>query len=204
MRLDFDPDAHRYLLDGRSVPSVTAVLRSTGISVAPPIPEAEMAFALARGSALHAACELLDAGTLDEDSVDPAIAGRLDGYRRFREEVLFDRVGSELRVASIVYRYAGTLDLVGWIHGELSVVDLKSAASPDAATAIQTAAYARAWQESHLLAGCETGHVGRTYSLNLRDDGTYRLTRLDLLEPNAWQVFLAALTVHTWRARNGR
>jgi hypothetical protein len=205
MRLpDFDPETHRYSIDGRPLPGVTSILKAVGIYVPPPMSDEDREFYLARGKAVHAACELLDAGTLDEDSVDPAIAGRVDAYRAFRAQESFRRVGSELRVGSDCYRFAGTPDLLGWISGEFAIIDLKSAAAPDRATAIQCAAYAKAWEECHLLHGCDTGRVERTYSLNLRDGGTFRLTRLDKLEPNAWQVFLAALTVYNWRQRNGR
>lgn len=197
-KIDFDEAAHTYSVNGRPMPSVTTVMREAGILQPLPVDDATLEFALARGRALHRAVELDDAGQLDEATVDPSIVGRLEAYRRFRADTLFRPEHSEVRLAHSAYQYAGTADLVGFVGGERAIIDIKAAPRFEPSTAVQTEAYRQAFFFTFSVKAL------RTYSLNLRDDGTYRLTRLDERYPTAGEIFLAALSIYHWRAAHVR
>lgn len=63
---------------------------------------------LNRGSAVHLATALYDKGTLDETTVDPAIAGALASWKRYRE--VYTPTHIELSLSDPIYKLCGTMD----------------------------------------------------------------------------------------------
>jgi hypothetical protein len=126
-----------------------------------------------RGSAVHLATALDDAGDLDETSVHEMVAPYLESWRRFRRETGIKIVATELEVRHDAMRYVGHLDrIVRWPARPeaLCVLDLKTGA-PARWHAIQTALYALAYASKQ---GSPTPERGAVY---LHDDGraaTYR------------------------------
>lgn len=179
--LHFDLVAHRYLLDGRELISVTQALAVAGLLDTRWFTDE----AAARGTAVHAAIQHFHAGGLDISTIASGIAPYFDAYLAFQMDSGFAVAASEERVYDPVLGYAGTLDLRGNFprsQGGIDVIDLKTGSVPSW-VGFQTAAYAR------LVPGIPK----RRWALNLRMDGTYRLEPLTTRTDE--RVFLAALTV---------
>ena len=198
--LEFDAERHVYSRGGIVVPGVTAVLDPlTDWSM---VSDGVMELARERGTLVHELTALDDRGELDEESVDPRLAGFLMAWRKFRAETGFSATHIEQQVESALHGYAGTLDRLGR-HGAdalnadapLALYDVKSG-PPQPATALQTAAYRQAANET--LA--PTKPIARRFGVHLRRDGTYRL--IEYRDPGDLATFLAALRLHTWRLRN--
>jgi hypothetical protein len=188
--LTFDEKSHTYTLDGRVLPSVTRVLRDAGLIDARWFDEA----AAWRGSCVHQALEFYDQGDLNEATLDSALRGYLDGWRKFLVETGFEITGIEMPVADATYGYAGRLDRRGVLAGTDCILDIKSGASVAPATALQLAAYACA---SDSCGAGKDSIVLRRLAVRLPGDGTYKMT--EYRERTDWHVFAAALAVLNWK-----
>lgn len=184
--LEFDPELHRYYLDGRIVPSVTGVLKAASLIDDQWFDD----WSRDRGSAVHQICQYLDEGDLDIKTVDPRLFGYLDAYKKFRREVQFDIQGIELKVASAIYGYAGTLDRWGFAGNGLPIlVDIKTGAlSPP--VGIQLTGYQLALLEWYNI------HCFKLFGLQLKEDGTYKMKEYKA-DMKTWQ---AALIIRNWKA----
>lgn len=187
MTLTLDPETHTYELDGKRLPGVTAVLKAQGFIDAAWFTE----YGRDRGTKVHQAIEFYDAGDLDEDSLDPVLKPYLAAWKRFKEEAHVTIEASEVRLASEVYGFAGTIDKVATIGSTKAILDLKSG-QVQPWTGIQLAAY-------HILLNEPTR---KRYAVQLNNDGSYRLHEFKDRSDRA--VFLAALTVHQWKRREGK
>lgn len=192
--LVFYEDGHRYNLDGRAVPSVTDVIRDNRLGgdfshVAPDVLDR----ARQLGSAVHVALHYHDEGTLDEATVDPAVAPFLTAWRRFRAERQVAVVEMERRFADSMRRFAGTLDRILVVDGRRVVADIKTGAVDGAD--YQTAAYAH-------LAG-EPLSV-RRWAVQLHPERPVPYTVHPYRNLADWRIFRAALELTHERARRGR
>ena len=181
----FDADAHVYRLNGAALPSVTSVIRAV-------VPSWEVGdYFLQRGRATHYGCHLLDAGTLDHDTVAEEIRPRIAAWAKFRADFPAEIVASEMPYAHKMFRYAGTLDrLLKDQHGDLLVADLKNSISPHVIP--QLGAYSLLWTANH-----PTQKLRKAVAVELRDNGTYACQWLTAPElRRAEQTFLAMLTVY--------
>lgn len=182
----FDPQTHTYTIDGKTVPSVTQVVRRFA-----PFPVQVDSWYLQRGTMVHKACALLVTGELEDGTVDPRIVGYvnaahrfLDTYRDYRgiertivERQMFDKHG----------QFAGTFD--AWINGEL--IDWKS--SDDPATEIQLGGYVSLLQP--------LGAVRKCKAVELHEDGTFKVTPYE--PKRCLGLWRAALSVYQWQEANG-
>lgn len=189
--LEFNPDTHVYTVDGESLPSTTQVLKAEGLLSFPAGSEA----AMLRGSYVHLACEYLDHGTLDEETLDATLAPYVEAYRLFLTESRFevDPEMIERRLYHPTWRYAGTVDRVGIMGKMPAVMDIKTG-SQHPAYALQLAAY------KELLAANNVTVV-KGFSLYLHDTGKYTLVEVKDIRA-AWQIFAAALTLYQWKQEN--
>lgn len=184
--LAFDAETHRYTFEGKPYPSVTRVLKL--LDLYGPIDPADLAFAAARGSAVHEATALDDRDDLDDDSLDPQIRPYIDAWRRFKAEANYSPWAIELPVVHGRFEYAGTLDRVASIQGKFAVLDIKSGLIPITAGP-QLAAYKEAydWLVSAALVPRPPEMPKRRYVVQLRADGTYRLEQFT--SPEDFGVF---------------
>lgn len=154
-RLEFSPEAHKYLIDGQSVPSVTTILRDLGLSGNYRFAGRIHAY---RGSMVHQMCALLDAGarleniriTLeppwDKDPEYVKVAGEIPGYceafLKAKRLLRFQGTIYECPMICASERWAGTADFLAYIVKEDTepLVDIKSGTYPPM-TIIQIAAY---------------------------------------------------------------
>ena len=195
MNITFDESEHAYTVNGRRVPSVTQVLGDI-ISQYRFLADAE--YYMQRGTAVHAAAAMIATGqTPVIEDTDPAnreyMEGCIEAVRRFMRELNPAVRDVERRVGSARHMYAGTLDLVATIGGQLAIFDWKASLTP--ATPYQLAAYSLALAETSGLRPIVNG-----YGVELHPDGTYQMSeRYDLRKyTNGW---LAMLTTYGIRAR---
>jgi hypothetical protein len=66
-----------------------------------------------------------------------------DFWKRYKPKV----IGSEIHVFSDKYEYAGTIDLILELEGEIWIIDIKTSNTLPKVYHYQTAAYANAWNE---------------------------------------------------------
>jgi len=193
----YEAKAHAYYLKGLRIPSVTQVM--TGINDFLGIDPEIMAAAQERGTFVHTATALYDkdALSLEEMESDPVLEPYVWAWVKFRDDVLFIPEAIELQVYSLRYRYAGTIDRVGLLHGVRAIVDIKTNASPNPVAALQIAAYQQAYNEQHL-----SNKAKERWVVQLRSDGTYRLH--EYKDPADWSTFLSLLTVYNWRKQHIR
>lgn len=150
--VEYDDEAHRYLLDGEPVPSVSRVLeviepdRYTGIS------EDIMQRAAERGKNAHAMVALDVRGQLDLTSLDERLSDNYIAWQNFCDDFQFECEMSERIVASRRHKVCGTIDLAGSLvykgRRVKAMPDLKfTAAQPDIVD-LQTAGYEILSQET--------------------------------------------------------
>lgn len=175
-------------------PRVSTILKEMGLSKRYPDGIPALEHARARGSAVHKAIELYEAGTLDVDRLHPAIAPYFRGYLAFKAGEGFQPVDIELPVAHATLRYRGTLDARGTLtadDGARVLVDFKCSKQPDlTACTYQLAAYDMA---------SDGGCSDRRLCVALGEE-CYRVW--DVLNPAADVIFEAAVRVW-WAQKMG-
>lgn len=189
--LEFDPVEHAYRWQGRRVPGVTTIIRGALGDPFERVAANVLEHARQRGQAVHKACELDDAGDLDESTVDARIVPYVEAWRAFRREFKFEVLCAERPLYSPTYGYAGTPDVVARLaDGSLCIIDRKTGL-PGPAAAMQTAAYA-------VLADRAATNVGR-FALRMLPTGKYRFDEYS--NPADWRDFYACLAVHRLKER---
>lgn len=205
MALTFDPSAHVYTLDGSVVPSVTGILRHSGLIDLSQIPPFILDRARARGSAVHQLVHYLNEDDLDWGSVDPAYRGYLEAWQNYRAAVSLRVLLCEYRVASRRHRVAGTIDLLAIIRNEGWILDYKTGDPDDVAADFQTAGYlglAFEWAltDPRLAQALQLFPRWRRASVRLKKDKTFLVTEYtDARDYARFQTLTAA-----WHIRNER
>jgi hypothetical protein len=185
VNLTFDPQTHRYTLNGQPVPSVTGMIKL----VMPR--EYRDEFARDRGTAVHMATDLEDRGQLDESSLDERIIPYVNAWRKFKAEAKAKVIHTEMAVGHPLYRYAGTLDNIVEIGGDMVLVDKKTGdIVPE--VQIQLALYELAYYATVPKAR----KIQRRLAIQLKEDGSYRCHWFDSKHDK--QLALSWLTVAQW------
>lgn len=180
-RLEFDEESHRYTLDGKVLPSVTKIINN----VLPTFQASQ--WHMDRGKRTHAACEWLDNGC--DPEIDPEIYPRVNAWRKFRADYGGKIVANELRLASKLLRFAGTIDRVISTGKNLIIADLKNSVSPQ--VRLQLAGYSLLWKENN------ENSPKSAVAVELLDTGNYKCLWMDRHElRRAEQQFLALLSVY--------
>ena len=188
--LTFEPNpSHIYRFKGRIVPSVTTVL--DGVLGRNGYRSAAMEAGMMRGRAVHLATQYYDEGRLNQKTLHPAILPFFQAYKDFLRDVAPEIVYIEQPVYHETLEFAGTLDRVIIINGDMGVLDIKTGASAPRHTGPQLSAYAESIRLGHLL---------KRWALVLRADGQYRLSQYT--DDTDWDVFQAALLISRWKERS--
>ena len=186
--VDFDEATHTYTQGGVKLPSVTSIIRAAGLM--PDFYGKGNETAMLRGTLVHRVCEFHDEGDLDESTVDPAIAGYLDAWKKFRADTGFKPDKIEWRNAHPLYRYAGMVDRIGSFGGLPSVIDIQTGA-PDPWMGVQLAAY------EGLVTSANPVGPHRRLGVHLTSEGKYSVSRFE--DASDWPIFLSALGLYNWR-----
>ena len=195
-QLTFYDEKHEYWYDGERIPSVSEILRFASREAYATVNQVVMDEARDRGTRVHKACETLDrTGEVDADS---DIVGYVKAYVRFVKE---HKPKWELIEKPMMHpskEYAGTLDRYGVIDGTTCcVLDIKTTSriikqlvSP------QLYAYRKMLLDNDPVRASGTA----LFSLQLKKDGTYTLSRHD--DGKAlWDACLALHTAFKKKAR---
>lgn len=193
-RLEFEPLSHSYWFEGERVPSVTHIIRPLEgyyrMSETLLRPYAE------RGSAVHELTERWDKTPLEDDFDPEQVPSELRGYLlawiNFRNDFDFAPTHIEHQVFHPRLFYAGTIDRVGVVRNQLSIVDIKTSAKLGPAVGVQLAAYQHALESEEEVTG--------RYAVQLADDGTYRV--VEYTNPLDWDAFRGCLALHTWQEQH--
>ena len=186
--LDFEERSHLYKYHGVTLPSVTQIMKPMSGMLYDNVANDILMAASNRGTRVHEQISnfvLYGIAETDSDT-DKYVSA----YMRFNDDVNPKFVDSEYRTYHKLLRYAGTIDLVGYIEPDdgtgVDVIDLKTTATfHPVLLGAQLGAYAQAL-ESH---GIKTRKL---YGLQLLKSGKYRLERVD----DGFKNFLHCLAIY--------
>jgi hypothetical protein len=196
--LIFDQDAHSYTQGGRQFRSVTQLLEKYGMAEDfSRVPARVLAYAVARGNAVHEAGRLLALGQLDDVSVDPRIEAYVSALRDFLRETKLEVIDTETpRISPLGFGF--TVDLVAWVSGRRAVLDYKTGSTLPKSSGPQLGAYKIGWTSVY-----PDQPIEDRYAVHLRADGTYRLKQFE--DPDDETAFMdcldADLKLDRWRRK---
>ena len=170
--LTFAAARHEYRTpDGRLVPSVTQVLRATGVSAdygaLDQLAPESLAYRRDLGTALHADSHSFDDGDLNVAAVDPRVRPYLDAWITCRVNLGLVPLTRERIVYDPMLGVCGTLD--GLFAGRRSLgpilIDLTIGDPEAAAKRYQTAGYQLLWRANN-----EGGMIAERWAVELTPD----------------------------------
>ena len=188
--LTFKEETHEYRWKGKTVPSVTQVLKP--ISGYDGIPKHILDAAAERGTTVHLMTEMDDYGTLGEypEEYQPY----LDAWRTFK---FAHNVEIELVECRIYHSsgYAGMLDRIIRVKGKRILMDIKTTAKHMPSVGPQTAAYLQAFTEMDPDDPCK-----ERWSVRLQKDGRFDLTKLK--DRSDLSTFNSCLNITRWKQKH--
>lgn len=182
-KLIFFEAEHSYEVDGLKLPSVSEIIRFLSREIYANATQYQLDHAADRGTRVHKACENIDRyGSCDVDSeIEPYVMAYVQFLKDKRPEwMLIERSFCDLDKG-----YAGTLDRLGKIDGESTIVDLKSS------SAIKPVLVGAQLNGYKGLAEKNGYHIDAIASLHLKKDGKYSYVKRPITD-----VFDACLTLH--------
>ena len=154
------------------------------------------------GSDVHELCERIGRG--EDPRVHPDLVGFTDHYKKFISDFEVGFLEVEATTWSDSHNYAGTLDAIWMIDGEVVIGDIKTGASgiwPD--VSLQLCAYARA--DCLLAPNGERRplpKIDAAAALHLRPDG-YSLVPIRIGD-DVFDTFLALAKVASWERETSK
>ena len=121
---DFDEEKHLYTLNGVKLPSVTEIMKPLADKEYKAVSEEVLNHAAKRGTAVHNAIENWIKYEIDDISEENR--GYFNSFLKWWTENTPELVGSEIRAYHRRLMYAGTVDLLCYIGGKLTLVDYKT------------------------------------------------------------------------------
>jgi hypothetical protein len=188
--LTFDEKAHRYLLNGVEIPSVTSLMGPLSQKEYGEIPQNILTKAADKGTAVHEAIE--EYSKFGIADIAPEYQGYLDGFMKWENAMKPEVIGSEVRTYHRILGYAGTADCIAVIDGELNLIDFKTTYKViEKSCRVQLEAYAQAL-DSHGI------KIVRKRILHLKKDGEYKEYAYPEKDIEAWSVFGALKCIHDY------
>lgn len=183
---EYIDSTHQYFMDGKEVPSVTAILKAAGLYDEDYFTEESRA----RGSYVHKACLYHLQDDLVED-MPAEYRGYVEAFKLFMAESECKPILEQCEVPlfSHIFRYGGTPDMPCMFKGRKSLVDIKTGAEAPT-TGVQLAGYVQLMDT-----------LSDRYALYLKADGKYKLK--PYVDRKDIQIFNAALTLYHWRKKEG-
>lgn len=184
---EFNKESHEYKLNGVSIPSVTQIIKTAGLSDLSYIDKDLLNYKAQVGDAIHLATQYYDNNELDLDSVSDLIKPRFNSYLKFKEDYKPETIGIELQLYHKLYLFAGTIDRIFLIDNKLTLLDIKSGVK-EKHHAIQTAGYELLYNQGKK----QKEQIKQRMILYLSDNG-YKIETNN--NKNDKNVFLSALTI---------
>lgn len=190
----FDPVKHEYWEDRIQRPSVTRIMEMVGIS-----DHFHDEVAMELGSLVHRTIqqyEDVDDFTKEpktEFNIDPALAGYLESYKLWKENVGYEPIWCEKPLFSKL-GYAGTPDGFGIIGSYYALLDFKTGTIAWF-VGVQLAGYLG------LIMERENIHYARRFAVGLKADGSYPTVK-EFTDHADKVIFQNALNIVNYRLRN--
>ena len=143
---------------------------------------------------VHWDMKLLDDDELDFNEIDPVLKKYVESYNKFRSDFhgRYKIISMEIIVRHPIQRYAGKIDRVCIIDGELAVLDIKSGVAQPW-VALQLEGYKQAYDAEN------TDKIEARYALSLSKEGKYKLKKYaDVGDAEVW---LSVVTLARWKGR---
>lgn len=188
--LTFEKTEHKYSWEGVSIPSVSSILAGAGFTNFDMVNKADMDRAQERGTIAHENTEFYDIGILDEDSVDPALVGYLEAWKKFVADYNPKFLMIEKRLCNLKLWYAGTVDRVASIKRTRTLIDIK--------TGIKSKAHEIQHGGYSMLDGI--GNIKQCWTVYLKPDGKYSIEIHNQIKGQ--EIFKAALTIQQYKNRS--
>lgn len=188
--LRFDEKSHIYRLDGVEIPSVSRVMEPLKASSYAGISEKTLARAADKGSSVHNSIENWLKFGIDDipEEHRPYFEGFLEWWDEYQPEV----VASEVKTYHKLMRYGGTIDLLAYIGGKLTLIDFKTTYRLlEKSCGVQLEAYAQALVSHGIVV--EEKHI-----LHLKKDGKWAYPEFPAKDPVRWRVFSALKCVYDY------
>jgi hypothetical protein len=190
VKIDFDEARHEYLVNGQKYPNVTSIISEI-------VGHGWQAsrWYLDRGRAVHACAAFIVLGKPFKN--DPRIDGHVAALRKFISDAkpTFDYGCEEMRVVSLRYRFAGTIDLICKIGNNNCILDWKNSIDK-IRLPLQLGGYSQAYLET-------TGNeFNAGYGVELHENGTYAMSEKINLKISRLE-FLALRTAYRIKERCG-
>lgn len=187
-QLEFDEEQHLYTLRGMKLPSVTQIMEPMSLMLYNGIPQETLFGAADRGTRAHEQVSNYVLYGIEEEDEDTR--PYLEAFHAFEETYKPVWIGSEYRTYHKALRYAGTIDLIGYIEPDdgtgVDVVDIKcTAVYHPVMLATQVSAYCEALKSQGIP-------VRRRYGLQLQKSGKPRFEQVE----DGYKTFLHCLAIH--------
>jgi hypothetical protein len=192
--LQFDPQTHRYTLNGKMLVGVTDMLTAMGLQNHEWATEKDRL----RGQAVHRLCtDYIIPGRWSPKGTSEELVPYGMAFVNFSQDTQFKPLLIEQMVFSATYMLAGRLDLFGGVvNSDYWLVDIKSG-EPQPAWRLQTALYQMMAMQLKLIAYTPVKRV----ALRLQPDGRYRMQFSE--DPKDLSLALGAVNLYNWRRNNG-
>ncbi len=185
----FQEDGHKYFYNNKQVPSVSEVCRFTNREYYYNsfLPEEVIEQAAIRGTSIHKACELIDvsadfrmfnlADLIDKGIIEVENYGYIEAYVKFLQDYRVEWKFIEHKIYHKRLEYAGTLDRIGAVGGEFSILDIKSSSQiKKPLLEAQLGGYYELCNQPDV--GID--EIKRLYCLHLRSNGKYTLYNMEI------------------------
>ena len=194
--LTFNPETHEYKEDGLTIPSVTQILKESGLINFDYLDPGLLAMKADLGTKVHQTTEYEDMGTLDIGSLDPLLEGYLEGWIKFKADFNFIPLEIELQLSHSLYRYAGTIDRTGLVGKDLILLDIKSG-TRTRTHSLQTMGYRLLYDQNKK----PKEQIKKRLCIYLNEFGQYKVeeNKDDITDKS---VFLSALTICNYLRKN--
>lgn len=195
----------KYIVDGRELDRVTSVLGvinkpalmywygKNGTKKCQEVLKSSALF----GTQLHEYIELYNKTGFTPEMTDERHVCLFDKYRKWATENDLVCVESELRVHSLKWGYAGTLDSLARVNGKLEILDYKTSKDFFETYQLQLMAYLVAVREMGLYVN---EPIGRRVIRLGRDDGEIETVSFDDAEGD-YKAWLSALRLYRWNKK---
>lgn len=207
--VEFIPETHTYLVNGKRELSVTQHLEAGGISDFSGVPDDILWWAQQRGTMVHRACHYINQHNLDPESIDERISGYVGAWLKCRRDhnilTCLDKATGHPVSEHLIYRritmtgadavvpsksdlvIIGQMDLAATMHKQgLIIADLKTG-DPTDAWGPQLAGYTRGY-------GRTAQYTHKRVNVQLSANGSYRLHWHPIREfDKDWSIFRECL-----------
>lgn len=203
--LSFDEESHIYMVNGNVVPSVTQLMKPLSEAKYANIPQSTLDNAAKRGTEIHSAIEFFVKYGFEE--IESEYQGYFDAFKAWwrtldnpsvlaSEYQSYFAQGDEM---SEIYgsTFAGTMDLVGFIGGAVTIVDFKSTSTiSDMLCGVQLEAYAQILKSYGIV-------PERKLIVQLRPDARYSVREYVPNDTLRWGVFRALRIIDNYKKSGG-